>query len=149
LFDILIFLVERFFSSGGYPDADTLSRHLTAAGFDEDEIRQALSWLSGLERDPVAPDLPTAGGLRHFSPLEQRSIDVPSRSFLLFMQRCGVLSSSQREMVIERILALDVPEAGLDHVKLVVLLVLWNQRQVLDSLILDELLAGSRTPPLH
>jgi Smg protein len=74
---------------------------------------------------------------------------VPSRSFLLFMQRCGVLSSSQREMVIERILALDIPEAGLDHVKLVVLLVLWNQRQVLDSLILDELLAGSRTPPLH
>ena len=149
MFDILIFVVERFFSSGGYPDADTLSRHLTASGFDEDDIQQALSWLSELERDPVVPDLPTAGGLRHFSPLEERAIDVPSRSFLLFMQRCGVLSSSQREMVIERILALDIPEAGLDHVKLVVLLVLWNQRQVLDSLILDELLAGSRTPPLH
>jgi Smg protein len=122
---------------------------LTAAGFDEDEIREALGWLAGLERDPVVPELPATGGLRHFSPLEQRAIDVPARSFLLFLERCGVLSSSQRELVIERILALDLPEAGLDHLKLVVLLVLWNQRQVVDSLILDQLLAGSHEPPLH
>ncbi len=149
MFDILIFLVERFFSSGSYPESESLSRHLTAAGFDEQEIREALSWLAGLERDPVVPDLPATGGLRHFSPLEQRAIDVASRSFLLFLERCSVLSSSQRELVIERILALDVPEAGLDHIKVVVLLVLWNQRQVLDSLILDQLLAGSHVPPLH
>jgi Smg protein len=149
LFDILIFLVERFFDSGSYPGRESLSRHLTAAGFDEQEIREALSWLASLERDPVVPDLPATGGLRHFSLLEQRVIDVASRNFLLFLERCGVLSSSQRELVIERILALDEPEAGLDHVKVVVLLVLWNQRQVLDSLILDQLLAGSHEPPLH
>lgn len=149
MFDILIFLVERFFGSGSYPDPDTLSRQLTAAGFDEDEIHQSLSWLAHLEREPAVLDLPAFRGLRHFSPIEERAIDVDSRSFLLFLERCGVLSSSQRELVIERILALDIPEAGLDHVKLVVLLVLWNQRQALDSLILDELLAGGRTPLLH
>lgn len=148
LFDILIFLVERFFSSGSYPDAETLSRQLAAAGFDDDEIGQTLTWLSGLERDSGVSDL-SAAGLRHFSPFEQRAIDVASRSFLLFLERCGVLSSSQRELVIERILALEVPEAGIEHIKLVVLVVLWNQRQALDSLILDELLAGSRTPQLH
>lgn len=149
MFDILIYLVERFFGSGSYPDADMLSRQLTAAGFDEDEIRKALSWLSDLEREPPALDLPAFSGLRHFSPAEQRIIDVDSRSFLLFLERCDVLSSSQRERVIERILAMDVAEVGLDHIKLVVLLVLWNQRQALDSLILDELLAGERTPLLH
>ena len=149
MFDILIYLVERFFGSGSYPDADTLSRQLTAAGFDEDEIRKTLSWLSDLEREPPALELPAFTGLRHFSPIEQRIIDVDSRSFLLFLERCDVLSSSQRELVIERILAMDVAEVGLDHIKLVVLLVLWNQRQALDSLILDELLAGERTPLLH
>lgn len=149
MFDILIFLIERYFGSGSYPDADTLSRHLTAAGFDDDEIRESLCWLSGLEREPSVPELPNGHGLRHFSAHEECAIDVASRSFLLFLERCGVLSSSQRELIIERILALNVPEAGLDHVKLVVLLVLWNQRQVLDSLILDELLAGARAPAFH
>ena len=149
MFDVLIFLIERYFGSGSYPEADMLSRHLTAAGFDEDEIRDSLHWLSGLENQPFVPELPNGHGLRHFSSHEESAIDVSSRSFLLFLERCGVLSSSQRELIIERILALNVPEAGLDHVKLVVLLVLWHQRQVLDSLILDELLAGGRSPAFH
>jgi Smg protein len=149
LFDILVFIVERYFSAGSYPDAETLSRHLAAAGFEEDEVRNSLTWLSGLEHEQPLPDLPAAQGLRHFSPLEVRAIDVASRSFLLFLERCGVLSSSQRERVIERVLALEMPEADLDHVKLVVLLVIWDQRQALDSLILDELLAGNHTPSLH
>jgi Smg protein len=149
LFDILTFLIERYFGSGSYPDPDTLSRQLTAAGFDEEEIRETLHWLSGLEREALIAELPACHGLRYFSSHEERIIDVASRSFLLFLERCRVLSSSQRELIIDRILALNVPEARLDHVKLVVLLVLWNQRQVLDSLILDELLAGGRVPAFH
>ena len=40
-------------------------------------------------------------------------------------------------------MALDDTEAGVEHIKLVVLMVLWNQGQPLDTLILDELLGRS------
>lgn len=149
MLDILIFVVERYFGSGNYPDAGSLSRNLSAAGFDDEDVRRSLEWLSGMERGGVPCDDPGERGMRHFSALEQHAFDVASRSFLLFLERCGVLSSVQRELVIERVLALEVTEACVEHVKLVVLLVLWHQRQTLDSLILDELLAGSRTPLLH
>jgi hypothetical protein len=60
----------------------------------------------GLGTRPRCPRFPARAGCATF-PLEQRAIDVAARSFLLFMERCGVLSSSQRELVIERILALN------------------------------------------
>ena len=50
MFDILLFLFESYFDIGSYPDHDKLSVKLTAAGFEEEDISQALSWLSGLQQ---------------------------------------------------------------------------------------------------
>jgi Smg protein len=60
-----------------------------------------------------------------------------------------VLGAAQREVVIDRVMALDESEVRLEQVKLIVLMVLWNQGQPLDTLIVDELLANERTGPLH
>ena len=50
MFDILVYLFENFFDSGSHPDSATLTRKLTLAGFDNDEITQTLDWLSKLEK---------------------------------------------------------------------------------------------------
>jgi Smg protein len=50
MFDILVFLFENYFHAGAYPDQETLTKRLSAAGFDSRDISQALTWLSGLER---------------------------------------------------------------------------------------------------
>jgi len=50
MFDILVFLFENYFQAGSYPDQETLSKRLSAAGFDGRDISQALTWLGGLER---------------------------------------------------------------------------------------------------
>jgi len=68
---------------------------------------------------------------------------------LQFLESTGVLSAAQREVVIDRVMALDDGEVRVAQVKLIVLMVLWNQGQPLDSLIVDELLATERTGPLH
>ena len=46
---------------------------------------------------------------------------------LLVLERNGVLSADQRELVIDRAMALDLDEVALDDLKWVVLMVLFNQ----------------------
>jgi Smg protein len=150
VFDILTYLVERYFDLGAYPDLETLSRQLAAAGFESDDIDQAVHWLSGLaEASPAVVrgtrSLHPAGALRHYAAAESRKIAREGRGFLHFLENAGVLEPEQREVVIDRIMALDEPEVGVEQVKLIVLMVLWNQGEALDSLVVDELLASERT----
>ena len=154
MFDILTYLVERYFDLGAYPDLETLSRQLAAAGFESDDIDQAVHWLSGLaEASPAVVrgtrSLHPAGALRHYAAAESRKIAREGRGFLHFLEGAGVLEPEQREVVIDRIMALDEPEVGVEQVKLIVLMVLWNQGEALDSLMVDELLASERNVTLH
>ena len=53
MFEILMYLFESYFDAGSYPEPDKLSRKLSAAGFEGDEISEALTWLSALhEQNP-------------------------------------------------------------------------------------------------
>lgn len=153
MFDILAYLVERYYDLGSYPDLDTLSRQLAAAGFEPAQIDEAVHWLTGLEQPSpsvVAGSLRKAGNsIRHYAPAEMRKIHLDGRGFLQFLEAAGVLESFQREVVIDRIMALEEPDVGVEQVKLIVLMVLWNQGQPMDLLILDELLASERLGALH
>ena len=86
--------------------------------------------------------------LRHYTTAEQRKLNPESRGFLHFLEAVGALDASQREVVLDRVMAIEI-EIGLDELKLVILLVLWNQRRPLDSLILDGLLVSERVATLH
>ena len=48
MFDVLVFLFENYYQSESYPDQDTLTRKLHAAGFENEDIHEALDWLNGL-----------------------------------------------------------------------------------------------------
>jgi Smg protein len=153
--DILAYLVGRFLDHGLYPDAETLSRQLIAAGFDGKEVEQALQWLAGLE--PSLDSVPAAlSGLatkphsvRQFTNTEEQKITRESRGYLLFLEGAGALPPVQRELVLERAMALDATEVDVEQIKVVVLLVLWSQQRPLDSLMLDELLAAERVGTVH
>jgi Smg protein len=142
MFDILVFLFENYFHAGAYPDQETLSKRLSAAGFDSRDISQALTWLSGLERVGKSSsrcNFTPSKGFRFYTEPELSTLTAEARGFLLFLESAGVISVLQRELIIERVVALDEPAVNLDKVKLIVLMVLWNQNETLDSLVLDEL----------
>lgn len=50
MFDILVYLFENYVHADACPEPAQLARKLTAAGFEEDEIADALEWLSGLRQ---------------------------------------------------------------------------------------------------
>jgi Smg protein len=144
MFDILVFLFENYFHAGAYPDQATLSKRLSAAGFDSRDISQALTWLSGLERVGKNGDRSSSfasKGFRYYTEPELCALSAEARGFLLFLESAGVISLLQRELIIERVVALEESAVDLDKVKLIVLMVLWNQNETLDTLVLEELIS--------
>jgi Smg protein len=53
-------------------------------------------------------------------------LDASCRGFLLFLEQIQVLNLETREMVIDRVMALDNTEFDLEDLKWVVLMVLFN-----------------------
>jgi Smg protein len=150
MFEILMYLFESYFDAGSYPEPDKLSRKLSAAGFEGDEISEALTWLSALqEQNPDNyPDSLEHAGQRHFAELELQLISYEARQFLLFSEQQHLISAVEREMIIDRSVALKQENLALDKLKLIMLMVLWNRHQDLDLLI-EELLTPLHSAQLH
>ena len=130
--DILIYLFENYFDAdtddGIEPDRETLKLELERAGFPGTEVERALCWLEELAADPdrLHP-MPTSRAIRVFAALEQARLDTDCRGYLVHLEQIGILSPSQRELVIDRLMALDGDEIDIGKLKWVVLMVLFSQ----------------------
>ena len=151
MFDILMFLFESYFYAGSYPDSDKLSVKLSAAGFEGEDINRALDWLSGLQQLTRAeyPDSINHSGPRCFAELETRRISPEALRFIAFWEQSKVITPVEREMILDRAVALGRDQAPLDQVKLITLMVLWNQHEDLDPAIVEDLLTPTDTGNLH
>lgn len=151
MFEILMYLFESYFDAGSYPEPDKLSRKLSAAGFEEEEISDALTWLSALQQQ-VPDGYPASlqhAGIRHFAELEKQRIGDDARQFLVFAEQQHMISAVEREMIIDRAVALQYEYLGVDKLKLIMLMVLWNRHQDLDPLLVEELLSPLQSTQLH
>lgn len=151
MFDILVYLFETYCNSK-CPEQLTLQARLSAAGFHDDEINEALNWLyqwDEMETVEFEAALQSSKGFRCFTDNELSKLDPASRGFLVFLETAGALNALQRELILERIFALNTSEITLKKVKLIILMVLWKQGKILDSLVLGELLTSENKPCMH
>ncbi len=152
MFDVLVYLYENYGALHACPDSDSLSRKLTAAGFDDEEISEALSWLQGLQlvtQQSVAVGPESARSFRVFAKVESERLGIESIGFLSFLEHAGQLTPTQREIVIERALAIEETPIPLAMTKVIVLMVLWSQQADIDVLLLEELLHDGSERDLH
>lgn len=129
--DVLMYLFENYLydESDLEPDQETLKVELLEAGFPRTEVNKALEWLEALasqQLDPV-PSLQTGRSIRVFSEKEMAKLDTECRGFLMFLEQSGILTPANRELVIDRIMALENEEIDLEQLKWVILMVLFNQ----------------------
>jgi Smg protein len=129
VFDILIYVFDRYLleelpSSG---EREALARDLESAGFGEDSVERALDWLADLAEGHDRPLVQQGGSVRIYAECELARLDAQCRGLIASLEGAGILSPSQREIVIERLLALDADELDLEQVKWVVLMVLSSQ----------------------
>jgi Smg protein len=152
VFDVLVYLYENYGAPHACPDADSLSRKLTAAGFDDEEISEALAWLQGLEQvteQSVAVGPESDRSFRIYASIETERLGAESIGFLSFLENAGQLTPTQREIVVERALAIEETPIPLEMIKVIVLMVLWSQQVDIDVLLLEELLHDGSERDLH
>lgn len=130
ILDVLLFLFENYFydDPDAVRDRDSLQNGLIQAGFSPAEISKAFDWLDELANQRPSLAQPRANGpVRVFVEAELDRLDRECLGFLMFLEQHGVLDGDQRELVIDRAMALDQEEVDLDDLKWVVLMVLFNQ----------------------
>ena len=135
--DVLRYLFEQYMDVDSEPHPDRASLHsdLCDAGFSHREIHKALKWLEGLtERRDAAPMVANMGAaMRIYTDKEMDRIHVQGRGLLLFLEQCGILDLDTRELVIDRVMALEAQDIDLEELKWVVLMVLLNLPQSEES----------------
>ena len=128
--DVLMYLFEAFVDSEEEfePDRNELGDELERAGFGAREIERALDWLDELNSVEVAPsDTSRTAAIRVYDRFEQTRLDAASRGYLLHLEQIGILAPPHRELAIDRLLALDTEEVDVEHIKWVVMMVLFSQ----------------------
>jgi len=150
MFDVLVYLYETYWRPDACPGHDQLSRKLVAAGFENEEIQEALSWLDGLASVAGAYEgVQGPHSMRVYTPAEQDRLGEDSIGFISFLESAGVLPPPMREMVIDRATAISSAPLALDDLKIIVLMVFWSLGEEPDALILDELFVAPEERWIH
>jgi len=127
VFDILVYVFDHYLFEElpAIAERADIARDLESAGFRGANVERALDWLADLADERSRPGLRADGrAFRLYTPEECARLDAGARGLLLALERGGILSPTQREIVIDRLLALDNEELSLEQVKWVVLMVL-------------------------
>jgi Smg protein len=127
--DILIYLFENYMDAADHhpqPDRESLTEELERAGFDTNEVLRALTWMEDLSATRLTPGAATRA-LRIFNSKEQARLDSDCRGYLMHLEHIGILSPEQRELVIDRLMALDAGDIDIEQLKWVVLMVIFIQ----------------------
>jgi len=145
MYDVLVFLFENCQQTELACDRERVAKKLSAAGFEDSDITEALHWLAGMALTPrgVREPLPDArSSFRAYAPRELAKLGADCRGFLLTLEHSGILTAETRELVIERALAASGETLNLEQLKLVVLMVLWNQQTPTSRLVAEDLFSA-------
>lgn len=157
MLEVLIYLFENYIVEGISLQSgeSELTQELTSAGFDSKEISKAFVWLEEL-LDICDQDLvqriqhQTSHSMRVYTPDELTRLQMAGLSLLTRLVNVGVLDQFSREMVVDRVMALDSVDVTIDHIKWVVLMVISNQPDYDDIAEWAEVVVGGDfTPVIH
>jgi len=149
MFDVLTYLFEQYRDPDAFGDRGSLMRQLEAAGFEDEEINDALDWLDNVANmvDGLYASADDAVGMRIYADAELDRLPTDVRGLIQFLEDHGALSPSQREMVIDRLCELPDDDINVGSAKLVALMVLWAQKAELPILLGEELLDAIHGEP--
>jgi Smg protein len=145
MYDVLVYVFEHCQQVEVAHQADRVAKKLSAAGFEDADISEALHWLAGVFTGPHASlaHMPDAQrSFRAFAAREMAKLDARCRGFLLTLEQSGILTPQTRELVIERSLAASGDTLTLEQLKLIVLMVMWNQHTPTSRLVAEDLFSA-------
>lgn len=128
IFDVLMYLFENYMEEEIeiFPDTDVIRTELLEMGFQQLEVTKAFDWLESLNLQELI-QTNIAPTFRIFCREENEKLNIDCRSLLMFLEQSGILNATNREIVIDRAMALDDADLTLEKLKWITLMVLLSQ----------------------
>lgn len=130
--DVLMFLFEHYVGDDNDTDTQESARNLAEIrleelGFPPIAINMAFDWLEDLAilQDDAELTPLESNAIRVLSREETNLLDQEGMSFLLQIEQSGILTPFTRELVLDRVLALDT-QVDIEQLKWIVMIVLFN-----------------------
>lgn len=148
ILQVLVYLYEYYFSSGQEPchDPSVLSLELEEAGFHSEEIDKAFDWIDAIAdfTNNIAGDaLASTQGMRIYSDIECNKLDADCRGLLINLEQVNILNPLSRELVIDRLMALETQSVSIEQMKWVALMIVSSQPDAAHHRIMLETMLAS------
>lgn len=151
MLDVLAYLFQVFFHAEGMPDVPKLASELADAGFEDDEIGEAMAWLGDLARLDDGPYAALAGRhlARQLHPQEIAAMSPEALRYWYGLAHAGALDAAQTELVLDRVRAAALTVCSVEQLKHWVLMVAWHKRRDGAVLLIEDILFGRDGATLH
>ena len=152
MFEVLVFMFENYFANHAQPDSEVLTEELSAAGFAYSDITGAVSWFDEMQTmlaQPPAIYCHKDSSMRTFAEPELNKINTESISFILFLQQANVISDVERDLIIDRAMALKQEQIRIEEMRWITMIALWNAGREKDYLFVEDALFNPRGLTIH
>lgn len=152
MFEVLIFMFENYFSKHALPENDVMTQELHAAGFDKSDVSGAVNWFHEMKlmlAQPPAIYSHKDTGMRVFADHELKKINTESFGFVMFLQQANVINDVERDLIIDRAMALKQKQIGIEEMRWIAMIALWNEGREKDYLFVEDALFNPRGMILH
>ena len=152
MFEVLVFMFENYFAHHAMPDNEVLRQELSAAGFAHSDISGAVSWYDEMQSmlaQPPAKYSHQDSGMRIFAELELKKINTESISFILFLQQANVINDVERDLIIDRAMALKQEHIHIAEMRWITMIALWNAGREKDYLFVEDAMFNPRGLTIH
>ena len=101
------------------------------------------------EKIPQSRSLKLNDKLRIFTEKEKEKFSLDGLGFILFLEQANILNSIEREIIIDRAMALNQNIINIDEVRWIVMMTLWNNGRENDYLFVEDSLYRTEQLILH
>ncbi len=147
MFEVLVFMFENYFSNHALPDDEVMEQELSAAGFDQGDILGAFGWFQEMKSMIAMPDTRYSHAktaFRAFTAAEINKINTESLGFIIFLQQANVINDVERDLIIDRAMALKQIEIHIEETRWITMMALWNKGREKDYLFVEDALFNPR-----
>lgn len=154
MFDLLVYVFENYLSSShNISDLSKMTTELEEAGFEYKEIEFAIDWFATLKvlSEKINDKKINQSALksRIYSKREYDKINNEGIGFLIFLEQATILSPSEREIILDRAMAVNQSEVNLDELKWIMTMTLWHFGRESEYLFVEDALFNPKNGVMH
>jgi Smg protein len=146
MLEVLIFMFQNYMDNQSVLnqqeiEKDNIAQELSQAGFDYNDILGAFDWykeLRNLIGQPYDQYLNSPNSIRVYTENELERIDSESFSFINFLEQANVIKPNERDLIIDRAMALKQQEITIEEIRWITMMVLWNDKRKKDYLFVED-----------